>query len=106
MRRRKHLHSLRRAKQKRIDVPCDLAKIFAQRDHIGIPASEDQSLVGFYAWHTRKSVLGKIEILRIVTVKRRGYKPARTLVGPAVIRTNEVASAAGVRAADLGTTVP
>ena len=97
MRRRQHLHALRRARQERIDVPGYVAEIFGERNDVRIPAAEDQSLVDFEARNARQSVFGKIEILRKVSVERRRHQPAGPLVGPAVIRTDEMTRVAGIR---------
>src|SRR5262245_31583524 len=100
--RRKHLHALRGAGQKRIDVPDYFAKILVQRNDVGIPAPEDQSFVDLYAGYAHEPVLGKIEILRKVPVKRCCHQPARPLIGPAVIRADEVANVARIRTTNLG----
>src|SRR5262245_17865133 len=100
--RRKHLHTLRRAGQKRIDVPDYFAEIFAQRNDVWIPAAENQSLVALYAGYAHEPMLGEVEILWKVSVERRRHQPARPIVGPAVIRANEVANAARIRPTNLG----
>jgi len=58
MRRRQDLHATGRAGKKRVDVPRDLAQIFAQRHDVRIPASEDQALVAFEPWYWRSTVGG------------------------------------------------
>ena len=102
MRRCEHLHALRRARQKRIDVPGYFAKIFGKRNNVRIPAAEDQSFVGLHTGYAHEPMLGKIKILRKVPVECRCHEPARPLVGPAVIRANKVAHVARIRTTNLG----
>src|SRR4029453_13578462 len=102
MRRRKHLHALRRAGQKRVDVPDYFAKILAQGNDVRIPAAENQSFVDLYAGCVQDPLLGKVEILWKGPIECRCHQPAGQLIGPAMIGANEVANAARIRPTNLG----
>src|SRR5262249_49595017 len=55
MRRRKNLHTAWRSRQERTNVPVDLTEILGQRGYFGVPAAENETLVGFEtgkAWET------------------------------------------------------
>src|SRR5262245_36950778 len=105
MRRCQHLHALRRAGQKRINVPGYLAEIFAERNNVRVPTAENQSFVGLHAGYTHESMFGEIKVLGNVSVKCRCHEATGPLVGPAVIRTNEVSNVAGIRATNLSAPV-
>src|SRR5262249_31179997 len=97
-----HLHALRRAGQERINLPSYFAEIFVKRNNVRVPAAKNQSFVDLHARYMHESVFGKLEVLGNVSVKCCCHKPARPLVGPAVIRTNEVSYVAGIRTTNLG----
>src|SRR5262245_15481130 len=92
-----HLHALWRAGQKRINVPGYFAKIFAKRNNARVPTPKNHSFVDLHAGYAHESVFGQVKVLRKVSVKCSRDKATRPLVGPAVIRTNEVSNVAGLR---------
>src|SRR5262245_5286508 len=92
-----HLHALRRAGQERINVPGYFAEIFVKRNNVRVPAAKNQSFMDLHARYVHESVFGKIEVLGKVSIKCSRHKATRPLVGPAVIRTNEVSNVAGIR---------
>src|SRR5919204_3166062 len=92
-----HFHALWRAGQKRINVPGYFAKIFAKRNNVRVPTSKNQPFVDLHAGYAHESVLGQVKVLGKVSVKCSGHKATRSLVGPAVIWTNEVTNVAGIR---------
>src|SRR5215467_7456674 len=97
-----HLHALRRAGQKRIDIPGYLAEIFPKRNDVRVPTAKNQSFVDLDARYVHESVFGIIKVLGNMSIKCRCHQATRPLVGPAVIRTNEVSNVAGIRATNLG----
>src|SRR5262245_17760946 len=97
-----HLHALRRTGQKRIDIPSYLAEIFAKRNDVRVPTAKNQSFVDLDARYVHESVFGKIKVLGNMSIKCRRHQATRPLVGPAVIRTNEVSNVAGIRTTNLG----
>src|SRR5262249_4560099 len=97
-----HLHALRGAGQKRIDIPSYLAEIFVKRNDVPVPTAKNQSFLHPHAGDVHQSVFGKIKILGNMSIKCRSHQATRPLVGPAVIRTNEVSNVAGIRATNLG----
>src|SRR5215469_2833952 len=92
-----NFHALWRAGQKRINVPGYFTKIFAKRNNVRIPTSKNQSFVDLHAGYAHESVFGQIKVLGKVSVKCSRHQATRPLVGPAVIRTNEVTNVAGIR---------
>ncbi len=106
VRRREHLHALRRTREERLDVPGDVAEIVRQRLDAFVPAAENQPLEVFDAGNARQPITRKIEAFREVLVESRGHQPAGPLVGPAVIRADEVARISGIGPADLRAAMP
>src|SRR5262249_53457778 len=90
-------HAFWGAGQKRINVPGYLTKIFAKRNKVCVPTSKNKIFFEIPSGDAHQTVFCQIKVLWKVSVKCSRHQATRPLVGPAVIRTNEVTNVAGIR---------
>ena len=102
MRRREHLHPLRRAPEQRVEIPGDVAEIVAERRRAGVPGGEDETLVGLRPRRRHQAPFRLVHCGRQMLIVAGGDEPPVDRIAPAVIRADEMPGIAGLPPAQLG----
>ena len=90
----------------RVHVPGHVAERLAQRDGLGVPGAEDQSVVALDVRDLDQAPVRRRKESGIAHLVGDADEPAFEVVGPAVVGAGEVPGLTEVRAAHPGAAMP